>query len=265
MVKDNVTGLIWEVKTNDDSIHDMDNAYDFYDAKTDLVNQLNNENFGGFSNWRLPTVKELYSLIYDMGKMQFRYISYTYFPYVNVHGKYISSTSNLYVTYDNAHFWFGGYEDTFYVRAVRGQTSGNSFIDNGDGTISDLATGLMWQKGESGTMTWEEALAYCENLSLANHDDWRLPNIKELVSILDHGVVSGSPTINSTFFPGVITGFYSGSYWSSTTDSDFNNTHTSDPDQYGFYWKYYVDFTTGYTSGNSKTITYSVRAVRNIY
>ena len=87
-----------------------------------------------------------------------------------------------------------------YVRAVRGvDTSVNNFVDNGDGTISDLATGLMWMTDDSGAaVNWKDALSYAENLSLAGYDDWRLPNVKELQSIVDY---SGSfPAIDPTFF-----------------------------------------------------------------
>ena len=76
-----------------------------------------------------------------------------------------------------------------YVRYVRGNTEYgvNNFVDNGDGTITDLASGLMWQKADDGnTRNWEESLDYAENLSLAGNDDWRLPNAKELHSILDY-------------------------------------------------------------------------------
>ena len=61
------------------------------------------------------------------------------------------------------------------------------FVDLGDGTIIDQATGLMWKKADSGvTLHWEEALAHCEALESAGHDDWRLPNAKELHSIVDY-------------------------------------------------------------------------------
>ena len=62
MVRDNITGLIWEVKTDDGSIHDKDNQYTWYDTE-DFINSLNSSNYGGFSDWRLPTVAELASLV----------------------------------------------------------------------------------------------------------------------------------------------------------------------------------------------------------
>jgi hypothetical protein len=67
-----------------------------------------------------------------------------------------------------------------------------AYRDNGDGTVSDLRTGLMWQKSTDakpdsleGRVTWYEAEDYARNLRLGGYDDWRVPNIKELVSLVD--------------------------------------------------------------------------------
>ena len=49
-------------------------------------------------------------------------------------------------------------------------------VDNGDGTVTDTKTGLMWQKAETGTMTWKAALAYSDTLVLVGYSDWRLPD-----------------------------------------------------------------------------------------
>lgn len=75
-----------------------------------------------------------------------------------------------------------------YVRAVRGNRYGeNNFTDNGDETITDSSTGLMWAKNECETpMEWKEALKYAEESTLAGYDDWRLPNVKELQNIVDY-------------------------------------------------------------------------------
>jgi hypothetical protein len=100
-------------------------------------------------------------------------------------------------------------------------------FDNGDHTVTDTATGLMWQQIEvvntEGTvreMTWEEALNYCNTLELAGYDDWRLPNINELRSIVDYNKTvdydSDDPPIDKVRFPNAIWG----TYWSSTTYAD---------------------------------------------
>lgn len=79
-----------------------------------------------------------------------------------------------------------------------------------NGTVSDKGTGLEWQNNEPGSIhTWQEALAYCENLSLNDKTDWRMPNIRELKSLLDY----------KRYYPAVdpIILSHSSSYWSATT------------------------------------------------
>jgi len=86
-----------------------------------------------------------------------------------------------------------------------------TLVDNGDGTISDQGTHLMWQKQDDGTTrTWTAAITYCEGQILAGHTDWRLPTIKELKSIAD--MTKYDPSINTTYFPGTQSSYY----WSST-------------------------------------------------
>ena len=65
----------------------------------------------------------------------------------------------------------------------KGRVIGTRFVDNGDNTITDLATGLMWVKdvasiggGFSTTATWADAITACEGLTYAGQTDWRLPN-----------------------------------------------------------------------------------------
>ena len=88
------------------------------------------------------------------------------------------------------------------------QHAGNAAvrIDRGDGTVSDLVTGLMWQQSPDtngdGTLdatdelTYEAALSYCEDLGLAGHRDWRLPEIKALYSLIDFNGID--PNAEST-------------------------------------------------------------------
>jgi len=85
------------------------------------------------------------------------------------------------------------------------------FTDNGNGTVTDSVTGLMWQQAEGGLMEWDKAVLYCTGLSLGGYSDWRLPKIKELESITDTKL--WNPAINTAFFPKA----YPAYYWSSTT------------------------------------------------
>ena len=87
------------------------------------------------------------------------------------------------------------------------------YVDNGNETVSDNAIGLMWQKAAPTAMyTWTDAVAYCPTLTLGSHEDWRLPSLIELASLVDYGVAVPGPTINSTVFPGTPANVF----WSST-------------------------------------------------
>ncbi|HBR93767.1 MAG TPA: hypothetical protein DEA90_06345 [Opitutae bacterium] len=82
-----------------------------------------------------------------------------------------------------------GREKTFYVLYVRGNPNYgvNQYSDNLDGTIKDRATGLTWMQADSGeSMDWPTALKYAEDMEHAGYSDWRLPNAKELQSIIDY-------------------------------------------------------------------------------
>lgn len=102
---------------------------------------------------------------------------------------------------------------TLTLTLLSGIVLAGSFIDNGNGTVTDSDTGLMWQKEDDDvTRTWESAITYCEGLSLGSYSDWRLPNIKELESITDD--TKYNPPIDTTYFPNT----KSTIYWSSTTN-----------------------------------------------
>lgn len=98
------------------------------------------------------------------------------------------------------------------------------FTIHTDGTVTDNKTGLMWSHcsvGQTGTAcddtqanthNWQAALEQADSSSLATHTDWRLPNVKELFTILE--IRCFNPAINANIFPNTL----SGSYWSSTPD-----------------------------------------------
>ena len=130
----------------------------------------------------------------------------------------------------------------YHVRAVRDISAptiiANHFTDNGNGTITDNVTQLIWQKIPNTTaQTWENALAYAENLSLASATDWRLPNIKELQSLNDESVTN--PSVSTTFFPTI--GVHN--YWSATS---LPNQTTK-----AWYWNTQFGITTYDTKTNS--------------
>ncbi|MCD4743048.1 MAG: DUF1566 domain-containing protein [Desulfobacteraceae bacterium] len=238
-IKDNVTGLVWETKTDDGSIHDKDNTYTWYDSNPltnggnagtpgigtdteDFINNLNAANYGGHNDWRLPTIKELSTIVNS--EIYNPSINNTFFPNTASSNYWTSTT----LTFDSGvasawqvKFSTGDSEgkpksNNYHVRAVRAGQSGasNNFVDNNnDGTVTDTATGLMWQKTtQTGLKSWASAIADCESLSLADHDDWRLPNRNELLSIVDFSKFNAS--IDPSFFPDTVMHTY---YWTSTT------------------------------------------------
>jgi hypothetical protein len=128
-----------------------------------------------------------------------------------------------------------------------------SYTDNGDGTITDNATGLMWAKDGNGAgcnfgnfTDWSSAVNWAGTLEwpvVPHYRDWRLPNRRELESLVDAG--TNSPAINPVFINTKL-----GYYWSSTSR---NNNPTG---------AWVVDFGDGGVVINDKTGNYCVRAVR---
>lgn len=133
------------------------------------------------------------------------------------------------------------------------------YLDNGNGTVTDTKTGLMWLKctvgltgstcasGTPSAYTWKDALAIAEASGAAGYGDWRLPNAKELASLVD--LACSSPAINSSFFPAS----ESGSYWTSSPSNQSADSAVS------------VDFATGAMSGSLKDTVMSMRLVRKGY
>jgi len=283
MTRDNVTGLIWEIKTDDGSVHDKDNLYTWCDHNSDtnggyegtcgngtdtedFINALNAANFGGYSDWRLPTAKELSSLVNSGIPYPGPTVDIEYFPLTMASG-YWSATTDVNSTNTAWHVSFNsgdvhdGYKHYgYYVRAVRSERDKllNRFQDNHNGTITDTITGFMWQKcsmgqtynsvtkgcdGSPNKYTWQDALAACETLDFAGYDDWRLPSRNELHSIVDYS--KGALSIDTNYFPDT----ESFGYWSSTSDAKDTN----------FAWRMYFGGIYTY----NKTNTYYVRAVRS--
>lgn len=128
------------------------------------------------------------------------------------------------------------------------------YTDNGNGTVTDQGSDLIWQQATSDTnddgtinlsdeLTWQAALAYCENLDMAGQTDWRLPNIRELKSIVDPNRYK--PAIDPIFMS------QSSHYWSATTGADFTDGA----------WN--VSFYSGYDGWNTKGSVIYVRCVRS--
>jgi hypothetical protein len=206
-VTDLNTGLMW-VQDPGDKL--------YYDEAIALADSFS---LAGYDDWRVPTIKELYSLMDFSGTDDavsgtdpFIDTDYFVFEYGDPsigEREFFNDTATTEIYTGSV---MGGRECFFgvnfadgrikcyptgdermnklyFLRLVRGGEGygGNQFVSNGDGTITDRSTGLVWQQDDSGEgMDWGSALKTCESLNLAGQDDWRLPNAKELQYIVDY-------------------------------------------------------------------------------
>jgi len=215
-VSDNNTNLMWQKTDGGEMTYEK--AIQYCDTLT----------LGGFSDWRLPTAVELFSIQYfeaNNPAINTTFFTKTLAEYWWSSDKQADNVNIIWLTnagggignHAKAESKSAGGTRLIHVRAVRNPINTifqlDHFTDNGDGTIKDNFTGLVWQKNSSTTpMTWEAALSYTKTLTLGEKSDWRLPNIKELQSLNDVSRVK--PSINKTFFPNIMTSAF---YWSSTS------------------------------------------------
>ena len=188
-------------------------------------------NYGGHDDWRVPTIKELFSIV-DISTNHA--IDTTYFPDTPT-GSYFWSSSNvssgrhwalifsLSLASDVSFMYNHMNDHKFNVRCVREESffkefSFTSSTISGDEIITDNETGLIWQKTYE-TKNFSEALSYCENLSYAGHNDWRLPNINELISLINYEEVS--PASDFPDMPNIIFGS-SSIYYGNVGDVHFD-------------------------------------------
>ena len=114
---------------------------------------------------------------------------------------------------------------------------GGQCEDNGDGTVTDNGSGLMWQKATAGEMEWHQAMSYASGLSLGGHSGWRLPTKDELKGLYN-SECKKLMDVRSSY------------YWSSTTDAYYASS------------AWLVNFSLGYVGHGSKSNSNYVRAVR---
>jgi hypothetical protein len=270
-VYDYNTGLTWTRSHdwNGDGDLNADDQMTQANAEAYADATLNTASFGGYSDWRLPSTKEIYSLMNfngtdpdplgtDISGLT-PFIDNTVFEIgygdTDAGDRIIDAqfaTTTIYVdkVMSGQEAMFGlnlvdgrikGYPTqtgkTYYAYYCRGNTAYgiNHFSDNGDGTVTDIATGLMWAQADSGSgMDWENALAFAEGSDLAGYSDWRLPNTKELQSLLDYTRSPGttaSAAIDPIFSATQITNMAEQAdypwYWTGTTHLSYTGSAAS--------------------------------------
>lgn len=221
-ITDNVTGLMWQKTDSGEGIWDS--------AVTNAASLTD----GGYTDWRLPTPTELFSILNHNNNPALNSIYFVNNPsgtpdYWWTSDIYGSDATKVWCA--NAGGGLGpkpksetlsaGGSFRYYARYVRGAkaTNGHNHLNNCDGTITDLDTGLMWSQVPSSSLSWSGALAYAENLTLAGYTDWRLPNVKELQTLVDFTLATATttngilPCLNRTLFPTAT----ATAYWSSTS------------------------------------------------
>jgi len=267
-ITDMVSGLMWQQSFD----HNGDGEIDVDDKLTyaEMIEQFGDGDvsFDAYNDWRLPTIKEMYSLILFSGRDIAPESNSTdnLTPFIDdltfefAYGDLDAgerlidmqcATTNVYVSNEVSEtvfgvnfadgrikgygtgMPFGGLDKAFNYLLVRGNISYgiNEFINNGDGTINDEATGLMWMQDDNGEgVLWQEALAYAEGKVFASYSDWRLPDAKELQSIVDYTrspATSNSAAIDPLFNCTQITNEAGQAdypwYYSSTTHASMNS------------------------------------------
>ncbi len=203
VVTDGNTGMVWQ-QADDGVTRDWDDAIAYCET-LDL---------GGHSDWRLPSRLELLSIA-DYGR--FDPAIDPVFSAQSDSGYWSNSIYESGSTW-SVDFKGGGAEGHWrgllhYVRCVRGGAlSFGPFVANNNGAVTDTSTGLMWQQADdSQTRDWQDALSYCEGLDLAGQTDWRLPDIRELHSLVDDSRYN--PAIDPVFTIEPSEGYWSGSSW----------------------------------------------------
>ena len=207
------TGLMWQQKITEES-YTWENA----------IAHCENLTYAGYDDWRLPSVKELMSIIVSSGYMvEYNMTFFNFFPeHADYADRFRFWTSNWavyayeyawYLTFYNNKIEAYKATDTNLAMCVRGEELPEGEFEvseiNGNAVVTDSTTGLMWQQVPGKATVWKQALYYCEHLVYAGYSDWRLPNRSEILSLINY-----DKAYPASDFPGI---YSSSDVYSSTT------------------------------------------------
>ena len=255
--RDNVTGLTWRIAST--------SGKTWSGARRLAIDANQGDGHCGHVDWRLATAAELVGTI-DYGRSR-PAIDGDYFPDTEPGfywtddgpGARSATPTVVNVSFGYAHA-LDAQRATASVRLVRGGGDVPRFIDDGNGTITEPRTGLMWDRcsigqddaadcaGDAVSQFWQDALLEVSTRNAQNwrgHDDWRLPGVKELASLMD--VRERRPMIDSERFPNTDPGIY----WSGTS-------HVGEP-----LMAWGVFFGEGNVFGTNKNTLGRIRLVRD--
>ncbi len=239
VVVDRLVDLEWQGCVNGLTGSDCSSGEASSSDFSEAVEACEQLSWGGRSDWRLPSRPELASIL-DLDRA-LPAVDEAFFPETPFSGGVGDShwTATAIPGFDN-YYWTlffdgGGTGDdpddrSRLVRCVRGEGPPASDVrrieaTSGEPVVNDRATGLEWQgcsAGQSGDgcdegaadeLDWENALAFCHALTWGGHDDWRLPDVNELMTLIDFEAFG--PSIDEETFPET----ESARYWTSTTVS----------------------------------------------
>jgi hypothetical protein len=241
-VRDKVTGAMWEVKTTDGSLRDVTRRFtnlgngQATDA-SGFVAAVNATGLCGATDWRLPTYRESLSLIDYSVPQGGPMLDAAWFPNSAADHHWTSTSAAVngggpnykwaVNHYGGDSIWYSGEYGEFAVRLVRlgKPIPVNRWVFNG-AEVKDKSTSLIWRRcGEgqawtgstcSGTptsfLTAFDAAKHAKAQAVSSGKPWRMPNPKELASLIDNRV--NRPTIDTTAFPGFYTDrYYTGTHW----------------------------------------------------
>lgn len=204
IVTDSLTGLVWQKTYVTEKT--PQEAIDYCDALT----------YAGQTDWRLPTVEELASLVsYGMDSPASNFPGMTSDWFWSSLSNAEDASEEWCVDFSVGYVDVSNKVNVAAARCVRGEPYFSNIEDRfhvtgaaGQQTVLDQVTGLSWQQEYVTEKTWQQALSYCEALSYGGYSDWRLPDVVELRSLVNYS--KGHPASDFPNMP-------SEAFWSSSS------------------------------------------------